>query len=70
MAKSFFIGLLFTILFFICSSVFAVGLKCFLLLLFKKEPKVNKPVAKKRKPIKSIKIDPDEIDRIIVRKNG
>lgn len=72
--KDIFLGLLFLVLFFIISVIVGVGLRAVYLFLkeniFYTEPVKKPPTTKpKRKPIKSIEINPDEVDRIVVKKN-
>lgn len=72
--KDIFLGILFLIMFFIISFIVGVGLRAVFLFLkenlFLSEPvKKIQPQKPKRKPIKSIEINPDEVDRIVVKKN-
>ena len=70
-------GLLFLMLLFVLSVILVVGVKFTSLWLKKLFPSSSKqeivapkPVKKRKKakPIKSIEIDPDEVDRIYVKK--
>lgn len=75
--SSLFLGPLFLVAFFIASVVIVAGIKI-LYLYFKREPvrlkpeRVKKPKTVKptppQKPIRSIEINPDEVDRIYVKK--
>jgi hypothetical protein len=77
--SSFLLGLLFTILFFAVSFFLVVGVKfCYLLwtkkLSQEKEVKVcpfeKLEKKKKRAKIRTLYLDPDEVDRIYVRKSS
>ena len=75
--SSLFLGPLFLITFFLASVVIVAGIKI-LYLYFKREPvklkpeRVRKPKIVKpappQKPIRSIEINPDEVDKIYVKK--
>ena len=76
--SSLFLGPLFLIAFFVASVVIVAGIKI-LYLYFKREPvrlkpervkkpKTVKPAPPPQKPIRSIEINPDEVDRIYVKK--
>ena len=85
-AGSFFLGLLCTVGLFTFSFITVVGVKAIIFAVLdsvnkpqpQKEPlkpeKKKQPVVKKRstpsKPIRSIEIDPDQIDRIFVKKSS
>lgn len=68
------LGLLFLICFFVLCLITVLGIKSAYIALSRRfltkpaevPPKENKP---KRKPIRSIVVNPDEIDRIVVKKN-
>ena len=61
-------GLFFTALFFLI-PFFSVAIVRIVMLFFKNKSKPEKPATpKKRKPIKSIEINPEEVDRIYVKK--
>ncbi|MBQ9485528.1 MAG: hypothetical protein IJU83_01690 [Clostridia bacterium] len=76
---SLFLGPLFLITFFVACAVIVVGIKM-LILYFKKEPKTPtrlsvKPKRRRAensapppKPVRSIEIDPDQVDKIYVKK--
>ena len=75
--SSLFLGPLFIIAFFVASAIVVAGTKI-LYLYFKREPVKLKPARVKKpkivkpaptqKPIRSIEINPDEVDRIYVKK--
>ena len=71
--SSFLVGLFFVLLTFLFCAVLVVGIKVFALLFKPSKPKLevkkseNTP-PRKRKPIRSIEINPDQIDRIYVKK--
>ena len=74
--SSLFLGPLFMLVFFVICVVIVAGIKI-LYLYFKRTPvKLRSPVKKRKpqeskplpKPVRSIEIDPDEIDRIVVKK--
>lgn len=71
MLQSFFTGLLsLIVLFFICLVV-VIGIKSVIIYFNPKPVKpIVKPAPKKRKPktVRSISIDPEQIDRIYVKK--
>ena len=73
---SLFLGPLFLIVFFIVCLIIVAGIKI-LYLYFKRSPvkfketikRVKKPApAEVRKPVRSIEINPDEVDKIYVKK--
>ena len=73
------LGFLFTLLFFLTSFFLVVGIKFFLIYLFKPSPaeehqKERKVIVKRKKSskpkIKYVEIDPDEIDQIVVKKTS
>ena len=71
--KDILLGLLFLLLFFLISVILAVGIKALISFFGEKffnSEKLKKPSPPKpkRKPIKSIEINPDEVDRIVVKK--
>lgn len=76
--SSLFLGPLFLVAFFVASVIVVAGIKI-LYLYFKREPVKLKPERVKKpkivksapppeKPIRSIEINPDEVDRIYVKK--
>ncbi len=72
--SSFLIGLFFVLLTFLFCAVLVVGIKVFALLFKPPKEKLEdkkgseKALPRKRKPIRSIEINPDQIDRIYVKK--
>ena len=72
--SSFLIGLFFVLLTFLFCAVLVVGIKVFALLFKPSKEKLEdkkgseKAPPRKRKPIRSIEINPDQIDRIYVKK--
>ncbi len=71
-----FLGFIFTVLLFAICLIFVVGVKCVIMAIKSKAvtndtpAQIEKPqnIKPKKPRLKSIKIDPDEIDRIYVRK--
>jgi hypothetical protein len=74
---SMFLGLLFTVLLFIICFFVVVGIKFCVLLSMRKNPFNEKgnelgdiKVKKQRKRIRTVYVDPDEVDRICVKKSS
>ncbi len=71
--KEIFLGLVFLILFFLVSVIITLGIKALFLMFdqkfFYKEKRKQYIAPKPKKPIKSIEINPDEVDRILVKKD-
>ena len=76
--SSLFLGPLFLLAFFVASVIIVAGIKTLYFYLRRKpvklkpvkikKPKMIKPALPMEKPIRSIEINPDEVDRIYVKK--
>lgn len=79
-AASFFLGLLFLCLLFLLSCIVVLGIKAFFVFIKSKLPEniktsaaekteKNPPVKRVRRRVRSIEIDPEEINRISVKRS-
>ncbi len=67
--SSFIMGLFFLALFFAFSLIVATGIKCFLSYFgIKKNVTPENKIKRTRKPVRLVEIDPNEINRITVKK--
>ena len=72
MTEYFFLGLFYYVLLFLLCAFIVIGIKTTVIYLTKKATPKPQPVRKRPtpKPIKSIEINPDEIERIYVKKSS